>query len=65
MKEPRSIKLIPSISDLCKREDDEWPSLTVTLELAPWYWRVGAYSAPANGHFLILYLGPVRVTLWA
>lgn len=61
---PADVKLIPSISDVFGREDDEWPSLTVTVELAPWFWRVGWYRAPVNGHFLILYLGPLRVCLW-
>lgn len=59
-------KLIPSVSDVLGKYDDDWlPSLQVSIELAPWYWRVGCYSAPVNGHFLILYLGPIRVNLWA
>lgn len=56
------IKLVPSLSDTgrCK----SWPSVQIELELAPWFWRLGWYSAPVNGHFLILYLGPVRLHLW-
>ncbi len=57
--------LIPSVSDVFGREDDEWPSAQIQLELAPWYWRVGYYRAPTDGHFLILYLGPLRLHLWA
>ena len=58
------VKLIPSISDFLGREDSDWPSLSVSIELAPWYWRVGWYSAPVHGHFLLLYLGPLRLNLW-
>lgn len=58
------IKVIPSLSDVNERFA-EWPSVQIELELAPWFWRLGWYSAPVNGHFLILYLGPVRVQVGA
>lgn len=58
--------LIPSVSDRLGKHDDDWlPSFTIEIELAPWYWRLGWYSVPKDGHFLMIYLGPVRIHLWA
>lgn len=58
------IKVIPSLSDVNDRFA-EWPSVQIELELAPWFWRLGWYHAPAGPHFLILYLGPIRVQVYA
>lgn len=68
MKDPgRECRIIPSLSDIFKEDErfDGWPSLQVRVEFAPWYWRVGWYSCRVDGHFLIVYLGPVVVHLWA
>jgi hypothetical protein len=68
VKDPgREVRIIPSLSDVFKEDErfDGWPSLQVHVEFAPWYWRVGWYSCREDGHFLILWLGPVQVHLWA
>lgn len=63
--EPRDFKLIPSLSDVWNERFSGWPSFQVHLELAPWYWRVGFYRAPTDGHFILIWLGPVVMHLWA
>lgn len=58
------IKVVPSLSDVNDRFEG-WPSVQIELELAPWFWRLGWYRAPVDGHFLMLYLGPLRLHVWA
>ena len=43
---------------------DTWPSLRVTVELAPWAWRLSWYRDAIDPCFFLT-LGPLKIELWA